>query len=129
MRGIIFDLDDTLYPREQFVQSGFAAVASYVAATWRRERDAVLAALVSGRDRGREGQEFQVLCEECRLPLSLVPELVEVFRTHEPALALDPAVRCTLERLRRTAGGWASSPTAIPDVSAQGRGARPRAAR
>ena len=27
MRAAIFDLDDTLYEREQFVQSGFAAVA------------------------------------------------------------------------------------------------------
>lgn len=104
VRGIIFDLDDTIYPRAQFVHSGFNAVASYVAASWRRERDAALAALVSGRDRGREGQEFQLLCEECRLPLSLIPALVAVFRGHSPAIALDPSVRCTLERLRRD--GW-----------------------
>ena len=55
MRGIIFDLDDTIFPRAQFVQSGFNAVADYVAASWRRERDSVLAALVSGRERGRAG--------------------------------------------------------------------------
>ena len=29
-RGLILDLDDTLYPRERFVMSGFAAVASFV---------------------------------------------------------------------------------------------------
>src|SRR5262245_7449953 len=104
VRGLIFDLDDTIFPRAQFVQGGFDAVASYVSASWRRERDTVLAALISGRERGRAGQEFQLLCEECRLPLSLVPALVAVYRGHTPAIALDSAVRCTLERLRRD--GW-----------------------
>jgi HAD superfamily hydrolase (TIGR01509 family) len=102
--GIIFDLDDTIYPRAQYVESGFNAIASYVASSWRRERDVVLTALASGRARGREGQEFQLLCEECRLPMSLVPALVSLFRGHTPALSLDPPVRCTLERLRRD--GW-----------------------
>ena len=104
MRGIIFDLDDTIFPRAQFVHSGFNAVADYVAASWRRERDSVLAALVSGRERGRAGEEFQLLCEDCRLPMSLVPALVSVYRGHTPSIALAPAVRCTLERLRRD--GW-----------------------
>lgn len=104
MRGLIFDLDDTIYPRADYVQSGFNAVATYVSTSWRRERDTVLAALIAGRDRGREGQEFQFLCEECRLPMSLVPALVAVFRGHTPSLSLDPSVRCTLERLKRE--GW-----------------------
>lgn len=104
MRGIIFDLDDTIFPRAQYVHSGFHAIASYVADSWRRERDMVLAALVSGRERGRAGEEFQLLCEDCRLPLSLVPALVTLYRAHTPTLSLDPAVGCTLERLRRD--GW-----------------------
>jgi putative hydrolase of the HAD superfamily len=104
VRGIIFDLDDTIFPRARFVHSGFTAVANYVATSWRRERDTVLRSLMSGRDRGREGQEFQLLCEECRLPLSLVPALLAVYRGHTPAIALDPSVRCTLARLRRD--GW-----------------------
>jgi putative hydrolase of the HAD superfamily len=104
VRGIILDLDDTIFPRAEFVASGFKAVASYVAASWRRERDTALAALISGRERGREGQEFQLLCEDCRLPLSLVPALLAVYRGHTPTIALVPSVRCTLERLRRD--GW-----------------------
>ena len=32
-RGLIIDLDDTLYPREQYVQSGLMAVARYVQET------------------------------------------------------------------------------------------------
>ncbi len=30
----IFDLDDTLYDERQYVESGLAAVASFVAKTW-----------------------------------------------------------------------------------------------
>jgi HAD superfamily hydrolase (TIGR01509 family) len=104
VRGLFFDLDDTLYPRDAFVRSGFAAVAHEVAASWRRDREALFATLVQAHDDGRTGSEFQVLCEEHRLPLSLVPRMVDIFRTHTPAIALAPPVRQMLGSLRRD--GW-----------------------
>ncbi|MGQ0733324.1 MAG: HAD family hydrolase [Acidobacteriota bacterium] len=104
MRGIIFYLDDTLFPREQFLRSGFAVVAQYIADSWRRDQPAVLETLLHAHGSGRDGQEFQALCEQWRLPLSLVPWLVALFRTHTPAIALDPLATATLERLRRD--GW-----------------------
>jgi len=104
VRGLIFDLDDTIFPRAQYVHSGFRAVASYVASSWRREREGVLAALVHGNTTGHEGEEFQFLCERCRLPLSIVPALVAIHRGHTPVLSLDPQVRATLVRLKRD--GW-----------------------
>lgn len=104
MRGIIFDLDDTLYPREVFVQSGFEAVASHVADSWRRSRDGVLATLRRAHHNGCNRQEFQVLCAEHRLPLSVIPMLVKTFRHHRPALVLQPAVQNVLQQLRRD--GW-----------------------
>ena len=30
IKAIIFDLDDTLYPEEQFVESGFRIVSKYI---------------------------------------------------------------------------------------------------
>jgi putative hydrolase of the HAD superfamily len=104
MRGIIFDLDDTLYPREIYVQSGFEAVASHVADSWRRGREPVLATLRRAHETGHEGEEFQVLCNEHRLPLSVVPMLVQSFRRHRPSITLQPAVRTMLQKLRRE--GW-----------------------
>ena len=104
MRGIIFDLDDTLYPREIFVQSGFEAVASHVADSWRRSRESVLATLRRAHANGHEGQEFQILCNEQRLPLSVVPMLVQSFRRHRPCIVLQPAVRTMLQKLR--CDGW-----------------------
>ena len=104
MRGIIFDLDDTLYPRADHVRSGFDAVARYVEHSWRRPRQAVLATLVTAHADGRAGREFQALCEEHQLPLSALPVLIMIFRRHSPSIRLDADVRLTLETLRHE--GW-----------------------
>lgn len=104
MRGLIFDLDDTLAPREAYLQSGFAAVAASVAASWRRDEAALLDTLRRAHADGHAGTEFQGLCDEHRLPLSLVPAMVHTFRTHAPAVHLAPDVGRTLRDLR--AGGW-----------------------
>ena len=104
MRGMILDLDDTLYPRAEFMRSGFEAVAQYVAHSWRVERDAVLFTLSVAHTTGLKGREFQFVCEEHRLPLSVVPAMVEVFRAHQPSLVLDIEVRRALRTLRRD--GW-----------------------
>jgi putative hydrolase of the HAD superfamily len=104
VRGILFDLDDTLYPREIYVQSGFDAVATHVADSWRRSHDCVLATLRRAHAHGCDRQEFQALCAEHRLPLSVIPILIKTFRQHRPALVLQPAVHSLLQRLRRD--GW-----------------------
>lgn len=104
MRGLLFDLDDTLYDRERFVQSGFEAVAAYVAESWRRPRAMASAVLRDAHAGGDRGREFQVLCAAAQLPLSAVPALVHVFRSHAPAIALEPAVHRLLQRLR--SDGW-----------------------
>lgn len=101
MRGILFDLDDTLFPRELYLQSGFDAVAGHVADSWRRSRESVLATLRRAHTSGFEREEFQVLCNEHRLPLSVVPALVKTFRNHRPTIVLQPAVRTILQQLRR----------------------------
>lgn len=104
MRGIILDLDDTLYRRSDFKRSGFDAIAGYLSHSWRCERDAVLATLLTAYADRRTGREFQAVCEEHRLPFSLLPLLVAIFRSHVPVLALDHDVRQALQQLRRE--GW-----------------------
>jgi putative hydrolase of the HAD superfamily len=104
MRGMILDLDDTLYNRADFVRSGFDAIAQYVSHSWRLEPEAVSATLLSAHADGRQGREFQAVCEEHRLPLSVVPALVSVFRKHMPRLVLPADTRRGLSELRRH--GW-----------------------
>jgi putative hydrolase of the HAD superfamily len=104
MRAAIFDLDDTLYEREQFVLSGFAAVADELERRFALPAPWILATLKRARVRGHAGRELQALCADHGLPESLIPELVEVIRRHEPALALGSVASAVLAQLR--ADGW-----------------------
>jgi putative hydrolase of the HAD superfamily len=103
-RAIIFDLDDTLYPHERFVLSGFATVARYVATVWGTPVDAALATLHRARQSAARGTELQALCREQDLPDRIVPELISVHRHHAPSLWLDDTVRAALVCLRQE--GW-----------------------
>jgi putative hydrolase of the HAD superfamily len=102
--GLILDLDDTLYPREQFMQSGLRAVACHVQDTRDIPADEALAAMVDARGRGAAGREFQALCARFGLAAGAIPELVDVFRNHWPVLHLPPATADVLRALR--AEGW-----------------------
>jgi len=104
MRAAIFDLDDTLYEREQFVLSGFAAVADELERRFGLPAPWILATLKRARVRGHAGRELQALCADHGLPESLVPELVEVIRHHEPALTLGSVAAAVIAQLR--ADGW-----------------------
>jgi putative hydrolase of the HAD superfamily len=104
MRAAIFDLDDTLYERDQFVQSGFAAVADELDRRFGVPVAWTVATLRRARVGGNEGRELQVLCADHGLPASLIPELVEVIRRHEPVLTLGSVAAAVIAQLR--ADGW-----------------------
>lgn len=100
--AVLFDLDDTLYPRQRFLLSGFLAVARHVERHWgidAREAFAVLA----GAFRTARGRELQALAVHVELPSWLVPQLVDVIREHEPRLRLPRRSARVLEILRE---GW-----------------------
>lgn len=99
-RGLILDLDDTLYPREHFMVSGFAAVARHVEEHHRVPSGAALATIARARDGGRGGRELQTLCEEHGLPPSVVLECLRIFRSHRPSITLPRGVASVLLRLR-----------------------------
>jgi putative hydrolase of the HAD superfamily len=90
-RAVIFDLDDTLYPLERFVLSGFDAVAAHLDRLFAVPREQALAVLRDAFHGGGRGSELQVCLRHFGLPEALVPSLVEVIRTHQPHLDL-PAV-------------------------------------
>ena len=101
LRGVVLDLDDTLYLERDYVRSGFAAVAatSDPGATptpqvadhlWRRFTS------------GERGSHFDdLLASDPALAGRVeVPELVEVYRHHAPDIRLLPGVRDLLAGLR-----------------------------
>jgi putative hydrolase of the HAD superfamily len=116
-RAIVFDLDDTLYPRGRFVRSGFAAVATFVEQQFGIPASQALTTLLKAGP-SQPGAEFQTLCEAIGLPDDALPKLVHVFRTHTPALWLFHDVEVTLRELR--ANGWrlAILTNGLPDVQA-----------
>ena len=99
-RAILFDLDDTLYPLERFLMSGFRAVAAAVEARWGVPRAAALETLVRAIDASR-GRELQVLAERHHLPAAVVPDLVDVIRLHVPELRLPERSLSVLGAMRR----------------------------
>jgi putative hydrolase of the HAD superfamily len=103
-RGLIFDLDETLYPRETFVRSGLAAVARHVEVSHGIPADAAYQLMLRARAQGQEGEELQALAGRYDLATRLTGELVDVFRRHRPSLWLSHGVSATLQRLRRE--GW-----------------------
>jgi len=102
--GLIVDLDDTLYDREQFVHSGLMAVARHV-----QEHRAVsamdaFAAMTVARRNGAAGRELQALCARFGWADDEVPPLVDVFREHRPVLRLPGETVRALSQVR--ADGW-----------------------
>lgn len=91
IRGIVFDLDDTLYSEKEYVQSGFRAVAQYVG-----DQDAVdkmWRYFESGKPAIDEYLE--------RLGKSgLKNECLEVYRSHRPRIRLYEGVAELVEKLK-----------------------------
>lgn len=102
-RALIFDLDDTLYPYDAFLHSGFRAVAAYLAGTVGADAREVFDTLQQASRRSR-GRELQILLHTRGWPSAWVARLRDVVRFHRPVVEPWPDTRPTLARLR--AEGW-----------------------
>ena len=103
-RAVVFDLDDTLYPYEQFRVSGFRAVAAHLARTRGSDERAVLDALLRSSRGADRNRELQACLEVFALPADLLDELLGIMRDHTPRLILSLRASSALNQLRRA--GW-----------------------
>jgi putative hydrolase of the HAD superfamily len=97
---LIFDLDDTLYPEEAFVASGFRAVADDLQANYgwdAAESLATMNQLLS--EEGRGAVFDQMLARRGRLTAAGVRRCLNVYRQHAPDIRLYPAAETLLSRL------------------------------
>jgi putative hydrolase of the HAD superfamily len=84
----VFDIDDTLYMERDYVRSGFAAIGA-----WAR-RDLGVSDLEdrawAAFEAGVRGRIFDEALVACGVPAngSLVPRLVDIYRSHTPAIEL-----------------------------------------
>jgi putative hydrolase of the HAD superfamily len=98
---VAFDLDDTLYPEETFVRSGFRAVARRLAERWGVDADEAFRIMWDSLARNGRGSQFDDVVAELGLTgRQSVRELVRVYRHHEPDIALPDASRAVLEQLQ-----------------------------
>jgi putative hydrolase of the HAD superfamily len=118
-RGLIIDLDNTLYPQGRFIQSGFAAVAAHVAKAFDVPADAAYLLLSRCAALGEQQTAFQSLCQTYKLGSETVPVLLEVFRSHHPVIFLGHGARDLLLGLR--AEGWrlAVLTNGVPSIQAR----------
>ncbi len=91
-RLLVFDLDDTLFPEQTYVASGFAAVDTWVRTMLGRTGFGP-AALALHRD-GHRGRIFDQALARLGIPSTpaLVARLVGVYRGHRPTIVLFPDV-------------------------------------
>jgi len=101
LRAVIFDLDDTLYPEREFVNSGFEAVAEWVEEKFGFSSKLVAKEFYHIFQEGMRRNVFNKWLEDRGLGEEWVPHMVQVYREHFPRISPYPEVRDVLARLSR----------------------------
>lgn len=97
---VVFDLDDTLYPEEAFVASGFRAVAEALSERFGIRREDSLAIMWRSLEERGRGRQFDDVVEGLGLAgRQSVAELVRIYRHHSPSIELPHESRAVLEAL------------------------------
>jgi putative hydrolase of the HAD superfamily len=99
-RGVVFDLDDTLYRERRFALSGYRAVAAHAAIRFGADAGTVWRVLVCALRHGDRATAFQRLCATMGWPPALADDLRLVYRGHVPSLRLPTTTRRVLRALR-----------------------------
>jgi carbamoyl-phosphate synthase large subunit len=101
LRAVLFDLDNTLYPEEQFVVGGFRAAAQFLAKHRHLETEALVARMLKILSAHGRGKVFNILLEELGIDSVVgLPTLLQVYRSHQPVLSLFPEAAVTLRALK-----------------------------
>lgn len=101
IQAVLFDLDNTLYPEEEFVVSGFRAAAKCLAACKGLDADELVDQMRSILRREGRAKLFNTLLQEIQLESSVWIEiLLCAYRSHQPSIKLFPEAISVLETLR-----------------------------
>lgn len=99
IRGVVFDLDDTLYPERAYALSGFRAVGAWLQGRIACPADPA-ARMIELFEAGVRGRIFNQILTEWNHPEPIQPvvdEMVRVYREHVPAIELAPDARAVLD--------------------------------
>ena len=85
IEGIVFDLDDTLYPESSYVASGFNVVAKWVSINFLKDETECYDILWGFFKDGIRGDTFNRLLDKFRIDSKLyIDILVDIYHNHEP---------------------------------------------
>jgi putative hydrolase of the HAD superfamily len=102
LSAVIFDLDDTLYPEQAFVESGLRAVAEWASDQFKLDRAAVAAELTHIHMQ-HVSDTFNRWLSAHRLSESeWVAPMVQTYREHIPVISPFPEVPAVLDQLRKS---------------------------
>lgn len=99
MKLIIFDLDNTLYPEETYVQSGFRAVARYLSEKYNQNLDELYLKMMDIFDEDGRGNVFDLLVNDLNFNEN-VSTLVYIYRYHIPDITFYSESVPLLKKLR-----------------------------
>lgn len=100
-KALLFDMDDTLYPERDYVLSGFDAVACWAQSHLqlsRAETQRHLRRLFAAGVRGDTFNRWLALAGLDHRAAELVPQMVDVYRRHNPQIAPFPEAAAALQR-------------------------------
>jgi putative hydrolase of the HAD superfamily len=101
LRAILFDLDNTLYPEEQFVLGGYRAAANCLAEHTNLAAETLEKKMLHILHTQGRGRVFNKLLTELNLDsLVWLRTLVLVYRSHGPMISLFPEVEEALTALK-----------------------------
>lgn len=104
IRGVVFDLDDTLISEHDYVRSGFNVVASYIVnqELVKKDHHEVYKLLLNLFNKDTNRVFNRVLAElKIEETQELVKKLVNVYRTHLPSIDLLPDAKYILKTLSK----------------------------
>ena len=100
MKAIIFDLDNTLYPENTYVKSGFEAVAKYLCDKYGFNFDSLMSKIIDIFNEDGRGSVFDRLVNDLDIAEN-ISTLVYIYRYHFPDISLYSETIPILNNLKR----------------------------
>ena len=103
VKGVIFDIDDTLYFERDYVRSGFQAVANYLSCYHAIDSQTAFSFLWACFQTGKRGNTFDLLIEATPglVPHVTPQDLVMIYRSHQPTINIIPEMANLMDDLQR----------------------------
>jgi putative hydrolase of the HAD superfamily len=100
IKAVVIDLDDTLYPEEEFVYSGFRAVSIYLKQAGFVKKD-LYGLMLQNFKNGNRTEIFNetLKSEKIEPKEELINSLVEIYRSHKPDISLFTDAVSFLDRI------------------------------